>query len=259
MTRYGYTGREWDADSNLYYYRNRWYDPLVGRFISEDPITFEGGINLYAYVGNNPIDFVDPTGLWPSGHAFGYTTHQNSIERVLGSRVSRRELEILKQEQYDWDGESQDEFYAFTHAMRAHGESVEDARRKANEWIRSNINIARKLASSGHREEAMHYLGRAMHTLQDSTSPAHAGFEEAWDDSFLQQLNHLPHYLTENFDPGPCSVLDRATDAVYKYFTGELEMPDNLFGNTFDTFGAGPATLSHGQQNDSDTKIIYLN
>jgi RHS repeat-associated protein len=63
LTRYGYTGREWDADSNLYYYRNRWYDSQVGRFISEDPIGLDGGINPYAYVENDPIMDVDPLGL----------------------------------------------------------------------------------------------------------------------------------------------------------------------------------------------------
>jgi RHS repeat-associated protein len=62
LSRYGYTGREWDADSNLYYYRNRWYDPQEGRFISEDPIGLGGGINLYAYVENNPLKFIDPMG-----------------------------------------------------------------------------------------------------------------------------------------------------------------------------------------------------
>jgi RHS repeat-associated protein len=63
LSRYGYTGREWDADANLYYYRNRWYDPQEGRFISEDPIGLEGGINSYAYVGNSPVNSIDPTGL----------------------------------------------------------------------------------------------------------------------------------------------------------------------------------------------------
>jgi RHS repeat-associated protein len=63
LSRYGYTGREWDADANLYYYRNRWYDPQEGRFISEDPIGLEGGINSYAYVGNSPMNLIDPSGL----------------------------------------------------------------------------------------------------------------------------------------------------------------------------------------------------
>jgi RHS repeat-associated protein len=58
-TRYGYTGREFDADLGLQYSRARWYDATLGRFISEDPIGFAGGdVNLYGYVGNNPIKYV---------------------------------------------------------------------------------------------------------------------------------------------------------------------------------------------------------
>jgi RHS repeat-associated protein len=50
--------------NGFYYMRARYYDPQVGRFIPEDPIGFEGGdVNLYAYVGNNPIVLIDPLGL----------------------------------------------------------------------------------------------------------------------------------------------------------------------------------------------------
>jgi RHS repeat-associated protein len=60
---YAYTGREWEPESGLYYYRARYYDPKIGRFISEDPIGFGGGINFYSYVENNPVNYVDPDGL----------------------------------------------------------------------------------------------------------------------------------------------------------------------------------------------------
>lgn len=59
-----YTGREWDADANLFYYRARWYDPIVGRFIGEDPITFAAGdTNLSRYVGNSSLSLLDPSGM----------------------------------------------------------------------------------------------------------------------------------------------------------------------------------------------------
>jgi RHS repeat-associated protein len=61
--RFGYTGRELDGETGLYYYRARYYDPSLGRFISEDPIGFSAGdTNLYRYVSNSPTNFTDPTG-----------------------------------------------------------------------------------------------------------------------------------------------------------------------------------------------------
>jgi RHS repeat-associated protein len=63
LTRYGYTGRELDELTGLYHYRARWYDAQAGRFLSEDPIGFEGGTNFYAYVENSPTNFTDPLGL----------------------------------------------------------------------------------------------------------------------------------------------------------------------------------------------------
>jgi RHS repeat-associated protein len=61
---YAFTGREWDKELGLYYYRARFYDPMEGRFISKDPIGFAGGdFNLYGYVSNNPENWIDPYGL----------------------------------------------------------------------------------------------------------------------------------------------------------------------------------------------------
>lgn len=63
LTRYGYTGRELDSSTGLYYYRFRWFDSQQSRFLSEDPIGFRGGLNFYSYVRNNPLRFIDPLGL----------------------------------------------------------------------------------------------------------------------------------------------------------------------------------------------------
>ena len=60
-----FTGRELDSETNLYFYRARYFDPATGRFLSEDPIGFAGGNNFYTYVLNRPIQFADPLGFSP--------------------------------------------------------------------------------------------------------------------------------------------------------------------------------------------------
>jgi len=58
-----YAAREWDAETQLYYNRARYYDPVVGRFVSEDPLGLSAGINLYTYASNDPLNGRDPSGL----------------------------------------------------------------------------------------------------------------------------------------------------------------------------------------------------
>ena len=61
---YTFTGRRFDPESGLYYYRARYYDAKLGRFLSRDPIGFEGSEwNLYEYLNGMPLRFLDPSGL----------------------------------------------------------------------------------------------------------------------------------------------------------------------------------------------------
>jgi RHS repeat-associated protein len=75
LTRYLWTGREFEITTGLQYNRNRWYDATLGRWISEDPIGFNSGdYNLGRYVVNEPTSWIDPFGLeqyGPGGSAIG--------------------------------------------------------------------------------------------------------------------------------------------------------------------------------------------
>ena len=58
-----YTGREFDSETGLNFHRARYYDPTIGRFISEDPTQFGAGVNFYGYTLESPTNFRDPDGL----------------------------------------------------------------------------------------------------------------------------------------------------------------------------------------------------
>jgi hypothetical protein len=75
----------------LYYYRARYYDPKIGRFISEDPISFLGGINFYTYVEGNSVNLTDPSGLGSMGQCIGgyqQFAHFAGQVRQLGDKVA---------------------------------------------------------------------------------------------------------------------------------------------------------------------------
>ncbi|HZD53807.1 MAG TPA: RHS repeat-associated core domain-containing protein, partial [Woeseiaceae bacterium] len=63
LGRFQYTGQAWSEAAQAYYYKARFYAPEHGRFLQSDPIGYSAGLNLYAYVGHDPVNAIDPSGM----------------------------------------------------------------------------------------------------------------------------------------------------------------------------------------------------
>jgi len=98
-----YTAREFDPETSLYYNRARYFDPVAGRFLSEDPTGFEGGVNEYAYALNSPVSYFDPFGLdaWKRTHGWGRADIQGSSNymknfvKSYGGKIDCADLALL--------------------------------------------------------------------------------------------------------------------------------------------------------------------
>ena len=90
---FGYCGEYTDLSSGLIYLRNRYYDPSIGRFISEDPV--KNGLNWYIYCSNNPINRIDPFGLFDYNTRLSYSQTYNEDVEVLQNELAWLGLVIL--------------------------------------------------------------------------------------------------------------------------------------------------------------------
>jgi RHS repeat-associated protein len=86
-----YTGREFDSETGLYYYRARYYDPVVGRFVNEDPLGIRlSDPNVYLYAGANPVHNLDPFGTDWLDNVFNFIAGAGDSLTFGGTALVRR-------------------------------------------------------------------------------------------------------------------------------------------------------------------------
>lgn len=180
---FGYAGMFRHQASGLYLTQYRAYDPNAGRWLSRDPIGEQGGINLYAYVDGNPVNSVDPLGLWSTA------AHNYIIEHALRG-VSPALIEQVKAGSATADSVLrgfQGPDFSFMHGMSSKTLSKGEACEKMQGFVNSYLDAYDYWRDKGDLNLAYFSLGMALHPIMDSTSPAHAGVQK-WSSS--QSLWH---------------------------------------------------------------------
>ncbi|MCK4765024.1 MAG: hypothetical protein KAW12_22690, partial [Candidatus Aminicenantes bacterium] len=95
---YLFQGRRYDKTANLYYYRARYYDPIMGRFLQNDPMGYADSMNLYQGFGMNPVNFIDPLGLLT--YAWKYHGVYAEDPSLIEDPSLKKESKSLKQFPY---------------------------------------------------------------------------------------------------------------------------------------------------------------
>jgi RHS repeat-associated protein len=233
-----YQTEVYDWETDKIYWKNRYYDWSTGRFLARDPSEEPGSLlmtedvieqsadsdaendgNLNRFVNNNPINETDALGLWPSSSPFlgillvGHRiplTHQNANASIM----SGSDLQIVNNatvfvDTFQSTGDS------YMHAMKGPGQDGGAAKALANAFVKQHLIAAESelCGCQADRNAALQDFGIALHTIQDSTSPAHNTPQndfKVWDGEshWIKALRHVIH---EDFDPGTGSALYRAT------------------------------------------------
>jgi len=173
-----FSGKERESGSEMDYFAARYYDHLRYRFISADPLINKDEAfanpqlwNLYSYCRNNPITFFDPDGRWSK------EVHDKIIDTAFPGEQNENMRNIFKEASAYIDSSDQSISGSYKHAMRAPWQSVKEAEIQMNQFLTEMKSQYKIMMSKGKKDEAYYALGMAMHTLMDSTSPIHEGFQ----------------------------------------------------------------------------------
>jgi RHS repeat-associated protein len=258
-----FTGKERDAETGNDYFGARYLSSAQGRFTSPDPSRLSAFIespqtwNMYVYAYNNPLQFVDENGSWP-------TQIHNKIIDAAFPNLTTAQRQILKdvsahQDAILTDGNimgGQAGALSFQHAMRDSGQSVAEAESDYNYFVSLNEDEATRIqigfwaaGNQGFSNNALAEFALALHAILDSTSPSHAGFQ-VWELSHLREHKKAEASITPQ-------QLNAAVSAAQNAFNTTFHPTFNfVFGQPGQQQSA-PNKPKKPKQPDVTSKICY--
>jgi len=207
-TTQGFTGKELDDETGLQYYGARYYDPLIGRFVSMDPVVKDEGskpladvlpnpqaLNAYSYVTNNPLKFVDPTGMYKEDVHYDMTYF---VAMVAGlSDYQSRAVAYYDQMTDRWSGSMPGDKRRPIESARNYVNGTTEYYHFASRYD------AKRRISDAIAARSLSYFGMSLHTLQDTYSHAGLDPESHLEAGDTPDLTHLD----------PEKALDMANDS----------------------------------------------
>jgi len=196
------------------------------------PSILEGANQFASFAKNGSPNWGSKTGalVHQQANRIGILRNSGFFHKVTNEEKSKIKALNVATEFADSD-RFQNGASSFRHAMRNKGQSIEEAKYKADQIVRYYLNKGKALKKSGNLYWAYFFFGIGLHALQDATSPSHAGFQE-WGDN-VSMPEKIRHVNAELYYPGKNSNLQKITNQYLDWFENSNEpLPKgNLFDN----------------------------
>ncbi|MBI4243270.1 MAG: RHS repeat-associated core domain-containing protein, partial [Planctomycetes bacterium] len=222
---YAYTGRERDNESGWYYYRHRYYAVNGKQFMRQDPISFFGGLNLYAYAYNNPMRYIDSFGLYNTER------HGEIIrEGLRNSGLTQDQIQVVVSANNWFDLTTQGSSDSYKHSMTAPGQTKGAAmilRERFKQKILNQIKTSRakrykqvnscELTPTEWTPQELKWFGQLQHPFVDENSASHQWQEWRAVDYVTNEDNYRTTHQTAD-DYLPATDLSKNAGIIQMLF-----------------------------------------